>query len=1307
MHTSCDCPIETSESTDGFTVKECIVGEDGSCASNEICILNGQYNKSVCCATGKSSVMSECGSGRLFINPMTNKAMQCNTNSDCPKGAECTLTNGKRLCSCAVAVEHVEPPPTGCPWGTRPLKDHMRQVIRCSPGNPRMCPGNTTCHFDSEYKMYKCCGKDPGEGCPSGSKLEKRNGAAVKCSPGELPDSCSPTALCQWNYLAESYLCCLPHNGLTNENLLGCPERMVPFSDESSQIKACTPHVNGTCPQGSSCHFNFWIATYQCCRQTTRTYDMCPSGYRPLMNRINKHFVRCSKSMVPSCPEGNECVSTVGNEGVCCHRVDECPPGHLPVSSSTSQRLNCGQDPVNRCPHPAECMLSNAETSETSYLCCMPPTGLALCPAKYHPEDGSVKLCTSKQNACRHNSVCFTATATLSLCCSPSANFDHTCPDGYGLTDDSMRFCDGHAIGCPANSFCFSSFSEIGVCCSWSTFALDLHCPVHYTQTSHVNCQGDHMKCNFGASCFPTAAEGRYLCCSPTTIGLKCREPFRAVGEIPIMCIPKLSTCPPDSSCIEALNQPNVHLCCAYEHDEGAAAIISCPSGWTTEGGNVKRCKALAKSTCLISSKCLPSANDPAVALCCSKVAKVPARCEGNLVPMMSQETYVLCQQGHCPEGSTCSSLTGQSGEIALANDGVIVCDAGTRGQCPKESSCESESNNSRVGICCNLRRKRIECPHNEVPYQLDGLVLLCPTQSTSACPTNYHCQPSVSFKNVHICCGPRFTCPPPLVPVDDQPKFCHPSKLHCPDSSDCVQSSEDGGVYVCCKPPLFAGLQCPTSSSPLLLNDENEYCKIPGQDCSVKGYTCSGSATSNNKHLCCSVFTTAPLTCHNNQSVHPWVISCSPETAPCPSGYECTQSNIPNIFTCCKTINHYFCLTRTRPYPSEESPTMCSEYSHCPQGTSCSQSNVPGANICCCIRGDFRQSLCTESSGSMTQSNGKCLTTKLGTCPQDYVIRKRENGITVCCKASAMIKNRCPDGSWPSTNNCGFSSTRLCPSGYRCLTNTDGTATHCCPVPKSHQPPQDKVCGVRQSPYLTVRQTPLVCVPTNPSCPPGYSCQKDTSSLASPNVYYCCQKVLCIDGSDVTLNMLGHPLFCRDPNGECPKDTSCQPSRNLRGTYCTSKTTTGKKACCVVTVQAAEKFRICPIGDPYRDPTTRQLHYCSQTDYVCPKGFVCKQAMSQPVEIVSHSKVNDQLYVCCSGRPSCQSGWLPLFERSEEGPRKCHPNLYNACPNPYRCQESSVPKVYLCCMESAIARSENEEMTDAEFVASESRSSR
>ena len=86
--------------------------------------------------------------------------------------------------------------------------------LDCSPNKPENCPGGSLCYQDSiNSKMFRCCGKDPSEGCGTGQRALKHvvNGSTFLCIPGTA--ECPGSAICEWSFDIDRFQCCEADNG--------------------------------------------------------------------------------------------------------------------------------------------------------------------------------------------------------------------------------------------------------------------------------------------------------------------------------------------------------------------------------------------------------------------------------------------------------------------------------------------------------------------------------------------------------------------------------------------------------------------------------------------------------------------------------------------------------------------------------------------------------------------------------------------------------------------------------------------------------------------------------------------------------------------------------------------------------------------------------------------------------------------------------------------------------------------------------------------------------------------------------------
>ncbi|CAK5081898.1 unnamed protein product [Meloidogyne enterolobii] len=214
--------------------------------------------------------------------------------------------------------------------GTRQLRNKNGDLLNCSPLKPGSCPGGALCYQDSiNTEQFRCCGKDPSDGCGTGQKaLKHLNGSTLLCLPGTA--ECPGNGICEWSFDIDRFQCCEADNGCLHEE--------IPVFDAKGNVISCSPITPLLCPDEAICRFNFWTASYQCCRQNNQL------GHHQSVQKHIKEATGESKNLQQECPLGEIIYKLSDREDYCSSDVD-CPPmGRCNLHT----HLCCG--PPGECP---------------------------------------------------------------------------------------------------------------------------------------------------------------------------------------------------------------------------------------------------------------------------------------------------------------------------------------------------------------------------------------------------------------------------------------------------------------------------------------------------------------------------------------------------------------------------------------------------------------------------------------------------------------------------------------------------------------------------------------------------------------------------------------------------------------------------------------------------------------------------------------------------------------------------------------------------------------------------------------------
>uniref|UniRef100_A0A915CUA9 WAP domain-containing protein n=1 Tax=Ditylenchus dipsaci TaxID=166011 RepID=A0A915CUA9_9BILA len=217
---------------------------------------------------------------------------------------------------------------------------------------------------------------------------------------------------------------------------LGCPPGQSPVRGPDNDIIPCFDHsTTSHCPERSSCLFNFWTASYQCCEANN---EVCLMGEIPYLRADSSRPMACQTDF--DCPNRFHCSQ---KSDVCCGETGKCP--HLndrPLKDDLGRLRTCSISSSEACPEDSSCV--EAVSSDGSDL----PTGQFICcssslfscqlsgvpfPSAENPQQCNLE----NPIACPMDMLCQSSNiAGVSICCTDEVASRKLCPKGWHPRDD-------------------------------------------------------------------------------------------------------------------------------------------------------------------------------------------------------------------------------------------------------------------------------------------------------------------------------------------------------------------------------------------------------------------------------------------------------------------------------------------------------------------------------------------------------------------------------------------------------------------------------------------------------------------------------------------------------------------------------------------------------------------------------------------------------------------------------------------------------------------------------------------------------
>uniref|UniRef100_A0A914UKY9 BPTI/Kunitz inhibitor domain-containing protein n=1 Tax=Plectus sambesii TaxID=2011161 RepID=A0A914UKY9_9BILA len=851
------------------------------CPKNYDCYYDGYVwgccpTKTYTCSL-QSDVGVQCGSGRsykYFYNALTQQCESfefagCDGNSNnFASRTECETY-------CGVG---------GCPNGGQPYRnDKTSQVVVCS--KTETCPTTHECVSvsSSGSTVNRCCptkahicGMPPQQGTMCGSTSVTRyyfNIVTKECTSFAF-NGCAGNLnnfadMKQCNYFCLSAAC--------------DPGDIVYVNPNSNKVVECNNALQNSCPPNFNCRYDTLSTKHVCCGSTNM--GVCPESEKAYVNALDMTVRECLVNIETSCPGNFLCrLNKIKNRYYCCASINGnvCPTGRaLYKNSQTLNPIRCSlNDRQSTCPTGYSCQSKTKDTSYQGYCC----SSTSICPfeSEYLTDENT----------------------QMPRTCTPGSFI--TCPSGHSCQKSNSGIAEGYCCkgtilavtdGCPPNEYVYMENKQVvdcdpfnppnrpcptGFSCQWSPsnqryqccgaepqqeYKSNNGCP--YSQIAYLNpvtdkiqvCTSSAQTCPLGYFCQFSEANTQFQCC-----GISADCPDKKVAFISVMgaaqtCTIGGSPCPSGFTCQRT--SKGSALCCTS--DISGALLNDCSSNQVS-----------VNSVCL--DRVGPSAacTNPAQCLGGSVCTAGTCQCSPGFTAVndVCAAANPSCSSGQVLVNGVCQNKV----EIGQSCQATAQCQGGAT--CSSQKICECMTGYAVVNNTCTSQAKKVTCPiPGQIPFVETGTVAVrfCPANTPGVCPVNYSCQFSATAEQ-NICCGAPVAptnntieevCPTGQVAflLNGLPRVC--TTAVCPSGFSCVYSRSAGNYY-CCSPARGVSRTEPTT----------------GTNGCLRGDALLFPSTST-------------------------PVVCSPESAKCPTGYECVENVDKSNHQCCTTSASESVLSR------------------------------------------------------------------------------------------------------------------------------------------------------------------------------------------------------------------------------------------------------------------------------------------------------------------------------------------------------------------------------------------------------------